>query len=361
MPARSSSVYADEGNVAHGLAETFLRNGTPVDYRMVDEIIEYGDSEIKVTEEMLDAIQIYLDTIRNDVEELYGELSIECKFQLSVDPEAFGTADAVMFMPYNKLVVYDYKHGKGKAVAVEKNPQLLYYALGAYEALSDDDKNTIDSVEAVIVQPRCPENAPVQRTTYSVNALMAFKETLKEAIGRVRSNDPTVQSGSWCQFCSAKPICPAIRTIVNENAKVAFAEEPDLARLQKPEVLSPEELGQLLTHIPTIEAWCAAVVGYAQGKLSAGESVPGYKLVRKKSNRKWVDEEAARSVFVSYLGDEALTPQKLRSPAQIEKIKTMKDLVSEHSVKPDGGLTLAPEADKREAVTVDILALYSHI
>ena len=80
------------------------------------------------------------------------DLRVEVKFDLThIDAEAFGTCDAVIVAPMNRIIVVDYKHGKGHAVEVENNHQLQYYALGAYYALPASDQCDIEYVEMVIV------------------------------------------------------------------------------------------------------------------------------------------------------------------------------------------------------------------
>ena len=48
-------------------------------------------------------------------------------------PEGFGTADCILTQG-NTLYVIDFKYGKGVPVSAKENPQMMLYALGAYEA-----------------------------------------------------------------------------------------------------------------------------------------------------------------------------------------------------------------------------------
>src|SRR3546814_1886118 len=79
-----------------------------------------------VDEEMVEAVQVFLDTIRRDYKP--GDvLVVEQRFDLSSwYPGLFGTCDAVLYRPSTgELRVYDLKYGRGVPVEVERNSQEL--------------------------------------------------------------------------------------------------------------------------------------------------------------------------------------------------------------------------------------------
>src|SRR3546814_5131839 len=98
-----------------------------------------------VDEEMVEAVQVFLDTIRRDYKP--GDvLVVEQRFDLSSwYPGLFGTCDAVLYRPSTgELRVYDLKYGRGVPVEVERNRQELYYGLGATMA---DPGRLVNTVE----------------------------------------------------------------------------------------------------------------------------------------------------------------------------------------------------------------------
>ncbi len=203
----SPSVYATEGTVAHRLAEICLHsNEDAIAY--VGEMFEADDRYIIVSQDMAKAVQVYLDHIRETCKNEFGTnksfLEIEKEFTLKgLDPEAFGTNDACLHVPFHKLFVWDYKHGKGVVVEIKFNKQLLYYALGALEGKTD-----IDEVQLFIVQPRAPHKDGVIRTkTYSVEKLKLFEIELREKIKVTKNPDAVRKGGDWCKFCDAYKIC----------------------------------------------------------------------------------------------------------------------------------------------------------
>ena len=93
-----------------------------------------------------------------------------------------------------------------------------------------------------------------------------------------------------------------------------------------------------------LSAWAKSVSAYAQSELERGKEIPGYKLVARRSLRKWASEGAAIEHLKKVLGEEAYTI-KVISPAQAEKkLKKLnnideKEYIASYVIKPDGGVT----------------------
>src|SRR6202034_1016723 len=176
MP-NSSNKYAREGTAAHEVASTCLLSGKDA-ISMLGKTITVEKEEIEVTEDMCEAVQIYLDAVRKVIDEYEFEdfdLQVEVKFDLShIYKGMFGTCDAVGYLPaIRKLAVFDYKHG-WVSVDSEKNPQTMYYALGA---LTGKHNRPVEEIELVIVQPRST-GEPVKPWTCDVLEIMDFRADL---------------------------------------------------------------------------------------------------------------------------------------------------------------------------------------
>ena len=119
LPIFTSS-YAAEGSDAHALAALCLtKNHNPGFY--IGKTISPEGRKFTVTEEMAEAVQVYVDAVDAVIPDTSGgyEVQIEKRFDLSaVHPGCFGTADAVVWHAFSKtLYVFDYKHGAGVIVA----------------------------------------------------------------------------------------------------------------------------------------------------------------------------------------------------------------------------------------------------
>lgn len=350
LPPQPQSPYASEGTAAHELAEKCLREGLDAE----SCVGQFAKNGYEWTDEMAEAVQVYLDAVREDMVKYNlteDDLQIEHRFHLvDVDSNAFGTNDANLQVFLTRVIVYDYKHGQGTVVEAEDNRQGLYYALGA--SLNGD----YDEIEIVIVQPRAVHrDGPVRRWVITKEQLDAFREELKDRIAETRRPEARLNAGPWCKktFCSAAAICPAVRKqITNAAGNIFETTKIEEIKLPEPSRLTPLHLRQVLDLAPLLDNWIAAVQTHALSLAMRGEKVLDYKLVRKKSNRKWSDEAVVETTLAAKYGDKMYT-QKLKSPAQMEKAlgKIGKEVVAPLTVKPLGGLVLVPNTDPREEVT----------
>ena len=338
----TSSVYADEGTKAHEIAEQLLRSkGVQTD--------AFDD----VDAEMMEAVDLYVKTVRLDKTMLGGKIFIEQTFDLSsIRPGMFGTGDAVL-LTKDTLIVYDFKYGAGVPVEAAGNPQLKYYALGAL-LHHMSKRSQIKTIEAVIVQPRCRHaDGPVRRVTYDPIDLLEFRAELAEAYDQTQEPDAPLVAGDHCRWCPAKAQCPALLQHTQALAKIEFASVADPTP-PDPRLLTPEELAAVLEKADVVEDWIRAVRARTQDMLAGGAQVPGFKLVEKRPQRVWTDPDLAAEALQNVFGlspDEVYT-RKLVSPAQAEKTltKEQREQLSELWVKRSSGPTLARESDKRPAL-----------
>lgn len=358
VPPQPSSEYALEGTAAHKLAEICLINGNHPESYIDGEVTLDNGQTYEVSQDMADAVGVYVDYVRKQ----RGELNIETKFDLSfIEPEMFGTNDACV---YNKqlgiLEVIDYKHGAGIAVSPVENTQLAYYGLGAANVY---ELHPNSAIKLTVVQPRAA-GEPIKSWTTTVSYLENFAKKLKKGAKATREKNLKFAEGSWCRFCAAQAICPQLQAKSLEVAQAEFADDGAII-LPEPETMSGVGIAKVLGFSNTLSSWLKAVNVFAQGMLERGEKVEGYKLVKKKSNRKWnASEEAVVDVLVNstnFTEDQLFQPAKFKSPAQIEALKIDKNLVATLTVTPDNGNTMAPVEDRRPEVLPSIQSDFSVI
>lgn len=170
---------------------------------------------------------------------------VEQELDLSADvPGSFGTADCVI-LAEPVLEVIDFKYGFN-LVHAEGNPQLRFYALGAFRAywmLYD-----FTQVRATIFQPR---RGAVLSETITTHALEAWaREVIQPAAVKALAGEGEYWAGPWCQYCKAKNVCRARADAQLELAKFEFA---------KPDTLTNEEIADILTQIPALTKWAGDV------------------------------------------------------------------------------------------------------
>lgn len=363
-PPQRQSDFADEGTDAHELAHLCLENKRdPADY--LGQRMSKG---FEVTDEMCEAVAVYIDVIHS-----YGQTGKfmylhEVKFDLSdlIYPGLFGTADTVMISSdLKRLIVIDYKHGKGVPVNVVDNEQLLFYGLGAITHCAKKGwfdtptvfgwHQTLEEIDLVIVQPRCRHSdGPVRTWSLMSPKLDEFATELYDAAIKTEAKDAPLLAGKHCKWCPAQAICPALGKEIDEVAANSFSVVKDggTPQLPIPAELSFDQVTKICNKSDMIADWLKAVNAYAEDLALSGEVIPGFKLVNREGHRKWIDEGSVLDALELFVPEDDCYDKKLKSPAKIEKLlgKKNKSAIDGLWEKPSLGPTLVPEHDKREAI-----------
>lgn len=359
----ASSVYAREGTAAHELASVLLQNGRPTKYYagwVIDSESgvmvkpEEGEADNdrfwEATEEMIEAVDIYVKAVRVCKNKHGGELIVEERLDLShIAPETSGTCDAAVYVPKTKeLHVFDLKYGKGVVVSPRENPQALMYTSGMVKRLHN---RGVGDVYMYICQPRAPGD-PVKAWKIDPVWLMDWESEATDAAELTTKEDAELNPGTWCKFCPAAPKCPALHQAAIDTAAIEFGGSeivPD------PEAYSPEELAGKLAQLPLLKEFIKAVEDFAHAEATHGRCPPGYKLVAKRAIRKWKDNTDELVETCELLGLDAYDEPKLKSPAQLEKQIDRKDrkLLNPFVHKSSSGTILVHQDDEREAVVAD--------
>jgi hypothetical protein len=329
----TSSIYAEEGTLAHSLAEVALESGLSAK----DAADQMLDNEIP--DDMPAFVQRYIDYIENLNTDPDYEMYIEQRVEFTQwVPKGFGTVDCVLAnFETGDLHIVDLKYGQGVQVEAVDNTQLALYALGTLQTL---DMGEIQKVTMHIVMPRKHTPDPWE---ISVKDLMVigekFKAKAKEAL---KPDAPRVAGEKQCQWCRAQATCPALKSRMEETIGSQFDD------LDPPVTLSDRELRVVLENKNLIEKYLTSVETYVSDRLHSGETFDGFKLVEGKSVRKWSDD--AETYLVGALGDAAYE-KKLLTITQAGKLIDKKQL-DQITVKPRGKSQLAPASDKRPAIDV---------
>lgn len=348
---RTTSVYAEEGTLAHELSELYIRHDVleNISAAEFDAGLERIMAHKLFNPEMLEVVPIYVDYVTTETraakeENPLATTEIEQVLDLTeYVPESFGTADCTIIND-DVMEVIDLKYGKGVPVYATHNKQLMLYGLGAlrkYDTLFD-----ISTVKLTIVQPRINN---VSTWEISVEDLIKWAtEELIPAAKLAFEGKGELRAGDWCKFCSVKNRCKAL---AEEQLKLAQYEFADA------ELLTDDEIADILTKINSLVEWASSIKEYATNQaINNGKVWPGYKLVEGTSRRKWVDEdkviEAIYERFPEATEDQVMD-MKLRSITNIEKEfgkKLVAEKLNDLIVKPQGAPTLVPLSDKRPAL-----------
>jgi hypothetical protein len=357
--ANESSVYADEGTFAHSVAEQAIKSTIANEITVGEALVGFMGLEsdcdrFTVDGEMLDHLEEYVDFCVA-CDEVGAKSWVEARVHAT--PEVYGTAD-FMAVVGTALEVADLKYGAGTPVSPVGNTQAAIYALGALRRLESSDTKLFEKVKTVnirIFQPRNRAGGGCEVVT--VAELLRWRDkALLPGIKATEDDDALRVAGDHCKFCPVAGTCYAKKDAALEGAAAVFADTETLTVEETPpdpKDLTLEEVGKVLKAAPLIESWLKGVRAYAYDRANAGKTIEGFKLVRKVGNRKWKDEELVEVMLREMLpeGEAIHAKPKMLSPAQAEKKLDIigKALVFEHTTKPDAGLSLVPETDKRPA------------
>ena len=148
-----------------------------------------------------------------------------------------------------------------------------------------------------------------------------------------------------CRFCPVAGECRARMEAVTRND---FGTDPDL--------LTPEEIGELLGQVDEIKAWVKALEETALKKAySDSIEIPGWKVVLSGGRRSIQDQEAALMALkaIGYSTDE-VAAVKLKGIGELQRLlgkETFDTVLGSLAVKGKGSPSMVPESDKRQAIT----------
>ena len=375
-----------EGLAMHKVAEQALKGERQVD-EWSDRMVRVDDEGLHGTfldEEMSEGVQFYLDVIEQDMQP-DTEAFTEAKLSLSVlDPDDpvlaqnRGTVDRLHIHRGARTIhTLDLKGGKGVMVSA-KSPQLRNYSLMAI--VNYDVEGGWKEVRNTIVQPRASnQNERLKTVVYDPNDLLnEFLGELHQAMELALEPDPPLAPGTWCRWCNAKTICPALRQQAMHLGDDPFSAAPSfkagselgalppavfVGTVEEPRPrtsvngvvlpastdMDPGEISTVLSKRHLWDIWIKGVEHRAVSLLETGTVIPGWALDRRSGHRRWKDpdkvpdrmREAGLQTSAIY-GD-----PKLKSPAQMEKLlPTIKRGIIEDMVERPLGDVILVSADR---------------
>lgn len=154
------------------------------------------------------------------------------------------------------LMIPDFKTGSREIPAPEVNPQMqVSLACVVFELVGLG----IDVREATgaIIQPLFVE--PVRTKTYDKDSLLALVNNVMGVAleAKKESAELRLKAGEWCEWCSAKNICPIRKTIVSRVLSIS----------EKIERVSDSQLSDMLMQVSVVKKICKALEEEAMNRL----------------------------------------------------------------------------------------------
>jgi hypothetical protein len=330
-----TSVYAEEGTLAHSVCEAVFRQEMfeiPIPADIFMQMVKLHDRGA----EMLECAHAYSNVVQtwlNDKETIGDVIWWGLEKGIPIFPKkgCFGTADCVIVGSKGSAII-DFKYGKGKEVSAH-SLQLKVYLSGVFNNMSGISENY--AFHSVIFQPRI---SPIPKhAQYQTADIQQFSQEIWEAIAQSEKGGDPVE-GNHCYWCPAKRTnnlalkCPLIK-----ERPLKLAQENFGKFLKDMEVPSPvydenastpkrdEAMMKILALAPLVAQIAEDAESEFMSRLNSGEFIPGLMVSEALGNRKINaenDQEAA-DLIKQHFGIEALevkTVTKLKTITQIEKI-----------------------------------------
>jgi len=285
------------------------------------DVGDFNNNE--VTTDMTKQARDYYDavqTLRSEGDEMRVEV------RAKLNDNLYGTADCVL-IDDDMLTVIDLKTGHG-IVSPDENVQLLTYA----GMVMSEMKHMPDKVRLVIIQP---PHIGSEVKIWETQAAIVMRHMV--SVGIAMESTDIVPGEVQCQWCPAQTKCTSLIEHTHSTVSVMF---DDMQQSDKRKLLDNEKL--ILNLIKACKTEATEL-------LNQGNEYPGYKLVHAITNRKW--NEGAESVLRNELKHDEMYVTKLIGVMKGDELLG-KELMETLTSKPEGKLTLVPDTDRRDAVSI---------
>lgn len=280
----------------------------------------------ELTDEQTRHIFTYVNYVREHASGMdNAQMIIEETTESKVLPKIFGGTPDCLLVSDTELHVIDFKYGMKKVKTVG-NDQLM-----SYLTLANEKFPGRKTFYGSIVQPRVPGSPIAEK--FDPRDLQNFAiDTLEAAFSNRRV------AGSHCQYCPVLQTLEGCETnfrYLSEQAGVVFEEKGwNLEKCNL--VLQIEEMIKPLVSLAKKEI---------RGMLLRGEAIEGWRLAKSLGNRKFLDKGVVVEELLKLgFGSEDIFEERLKSPAQLEKISGLaKKVVDTYAHRDDNGVIAVTE------------------
>jgi hypothetical protein len=363
-PHRPSSSWAATGTLAHELIEDSLKRR---EYR-VDES-RLGVSAVKdgyiidIDRELIDGVNLMLGYIEGaGYDQLKFEFPVDLADYFKAPPpvKIFGTVDAAGHLLKDEVLeIIDYKNGAGVSVTPVENPQLMFYAAGVLQQMTEAQRALVKTVLLTIVQPNAP-GPPIKSWAIDlVDLLMWVDDVLIPGVEACVDPDAPFNTGTHCRFCPVSHACPKLLADAMTMARQEFDDVVGSTTAGNTAVVGTE-LAEALDIAERAQLWISRLQEFALDQLQRQVKIPGWELVPTRPTRKWLapDSDIAKTLQDAGAGHDEVWEIRVRSPAQMEKSlhktqkgraiwdRTAQPLIELRSTGTKLGRIKKPDADK---------------
>lgn len=336
--------YATKGTELHEQSARYLKWSTSATL----------ERSLSWDEETDPLVKVYVASIVNQFAYQKGRTSGSAKIYIEQRLPFLGSSGGIdcYILSGDRAYLYDLKTGEGVKVNAKDNEQLAFYACAIAE-----NHPEVKRVTAIVVQPSIEDESGlphIEEWEMSTDELrdwgVVFGDRLSEVDLGLEGSPPLI--GSYCQFCKAKPVCPAHMEVLEEaNKGLPLKEEvveflsgehsPQIIRSYAAVPVQVDRIVHILKHKKHINSWLEKAEEYLflrmkQGGEQADELVNiGVTLGRKRSYRRWKEGLTDAQIIEALAARGVVSPSKTK-PLSITEIEKLGVDLSDLVEKPEG-------------------------
>jgi len=276
-----------------------------------------------------------------------GELTVN---YYALQPLASGQADVVVEYLDGRILILDYKSGRGEQVEASDNAQLR-----GLTALASYCYPKAPSIDIAIITPY-----EVTRASLANNQFIYAQGWLKDVLLHVSfaEGNPmrNTKYGDHCQYCKFMSDCGTYKAAVKQQADLlkvedlpANGQDAHAKLFGRAMNLAPERIAEALDNLHLLTWYQSAIKSAAKRMIEEGIKVPGWSLAESKGNRIIVDASIAAESLTNRLDQTEIIAACKISPSKLT------DALRKASGLKDGGLRYNLSASKAKDMLRDLM------
>lgn len=368
LPSKPPGKSAIEGTHAHTLLEQCIILGLINAHELKGVEMVDHEGKFKVTDKMANLVNVAIDFIKaTPHDSLFAERKVNCDWFLPdhLKGKMNGKIDITLISDGGKTVhIADFKAGMG-VVSADENLQMEEYLLGVSNEYPNAEKFVLH-----IIQPAIGVLGKPVVSSYEVLAVTIpdrIIRIIEQAEATLVDDPPVVPGDSQCSHCGINATCKARVDQTMQKTELMFSQSSIVEQVVDKDMttIDDKKLAELMDALPAMKQMIKAVEEEVTRRAGTKEGFPGYKLIKGRGSRSWIqDEEKMVGVFARMgIPKKALYKQEFVSPAGAEKLTFEKagksvglskeqilKLNENYIVTTEGKPQLVPSSDPRPSI-----------
>ena len=229
-----------------------------------------------------------------------------------------GQADVVVEYLDGRILILDYKSGRGEQVEAANNAQLRGLA-----ALASYIYQEAPSIDVAIISPQ-----ETTRASFNRDQFPSLKDWLNKVLLWIAfaqdKPEQHLKAGDHCHYCKFNAQCKTFTDAVKQQADLLKIDDLPLngqdahAKLfGRAMNLQPERIAEALDNLHLLNWYQSAIKSAAKRMIEDGIKVPGWSLAETKGNRTIVDASIAAESLAGHLDQAEIIAACKMSPIKL--------------------------------------------